>query len=62
MVLESDSVSSAKEKKLQTLNFLVWKVPSHSPTPLKLVKPVKEKQIVHIDTDITFQVLKLTIR
>lgn len=49
------------QQKLQTLNFLVWKVPSHSPTPFKMVKPVKEKQIVHNTkhTDITLQILKV---
>lgn len=46
-VLFGPPKSLTKATKLQTLNFLVWKVPSHSPTPLKMAKPVKEKQIVH---------------
>lgn len=47
LVLKRFSLTKPLQQKLQSLNFLVWKVPSYSPTPLMMVKPVKEKQIVH---------------
>lgn len=46
-----------KRRSYRLVSF--WKVPSHSPTRLKMVKPVKEKQFVHnTNTDITSKIFK----